>query len=132
GPVVVSLPEDMLTDRVEAPDARPYAVLETTPQRSDLEAAQAALVAARNPLVVLGGSRWDAEAVMLMTQVATRLSLPIAVSFRRQSLFPADHPNFVGELGVGSDPRLIEYARESDLVLLLGGRLSELPSQGYS
>src|SRR6185437_1697094 len=62
----------------------------------------------------------------------TAWDLPVATSFRRQGLFPADHANYAGDLGVGAAPYLFEYASSADVVLLLGGRLSELPSQSYA
>ncbi|TKA93968.1 HlyD family efflux transporter periplasmic adaptor subunit, partial [Cereibacter changlensis] len=92
----------------------------------------ALLDAAERPLIVAGGSGWDAEAVTRLAGFAEAFSCPVTVSFRRQGLFPCDHPNFAGDLSVGANPKLVDYAKASDLVLLLGGRLSEMPSQSYS
>ncbi|HKX35812.1 MAG TPA: thiamine pyrophosphate-dependent enzyme, partial [Rhizorhapis sp.] len=78
------------------------------------------------------GPRWTAEAVSGFAQWAKGWSLPVAVSFRRQMLFPADHPCFVGDLGLGANPRLAAHVRDADLVLLVGGRLPEVPSQNYT
>lgn len=132
GPVVIGLPEDMLTEVAVVADAKPYKVSEPVPAEHEIEQVRAILAAAERPLVIAGGTRWDATAVNNLVRLAEEFSLPVAVSFRRQSLFPADHKNFVGDLGVGSNPELVEYARSSDAVILLGGRLSELPSQSYS
>jgi acetolactate synthase I/II/III large subunit len=131
GPVVVSLPEDMLGDEVEVPDARPYITPEAAPAAEALIGLQQLLLAAERPLAIVGGSGWDAAAVDDLAEFAERQQLPVAVSFRRQMLFPARHPNFAGDIGVGANPALVAYARDADLVLLLGGRLSELPSQHY-
>jgi acetolactate synthase-1/2/3 large subunit len=132
GPVVIALPEDMLTEMAAVADARRYQVFDAAPNAADLARMQELLAGARRPLVIAGGSRWDQGAVDGLVRFAEHFELPVAVSFRRQSLFPARHPNFAGDIGVGTNPRLAEYARSADLVMLLGGRFSELPSQSYS
>ncbi len=93
---------------------------------------QKRLWAAKSPVAILGGSRWDPQAIARFQRFAERFDLPVAVSFRRQMLFPADHPNFAGDLGIGPNPKLLARIKESDLVILVGGRLSEMPSQSYS
>jgi acetolactate synthase I/II/III large subunit len=70
--------------------------------------------------------------VQRFTRFAERFSLPVAVTFRRQMLFPADHPSYAGDLGLGVNPKLLKRIEESDLILLVGGRLSEIPSQSYT
>lgn len=132
GPVVVALPEDMLTQTARVADAKPFRRAEAGPRAGDILAVRRALAGAKRPLAILGGSRWSAEAVKQMEAVSQTLGLPVAVSFRRQMLFNADHPNFAGDLGLGGNPDLLDYARSSDCVLLLGGRLSEIASQGYT
>ena len=81
--------------------------------------------------VILGGSRWSQEAVQQFTGFAQRYALPVACSFRRQMLFSAEHPCYAGDLGLGVNPKLLARIRASDLLILVGGRLSEVPSQGY-
>lgn len=132
GPVVVALPEDMLTDMAQVADALPYRIAEAGPREEDLDAVMVALAEAERPLVILGGSRWDAEAVGRFEALAAKQGLPVAVSFRRQMLFDAGHPHFVGDLGLGANRALLDYAQSADLVLLIGGRLSEIASQGYT
>ena len=132
GPVVVALPEDVLGDEVRVPDALPYRVAEPAPSSDDLEAIAALLREARRPLLVAGGSRWSAAAVDDLIGLSERLALPVATSFRRQDRFPTDHPHFAGELGTACEPALAAFFRDSDLVLLVGGRFSEMPSQGWT
>jgi len=132
GPVVVALPEDMLTASARVPDARPYAVAEPAPSADDLASVERLLTSARRPLVVAGGSRWTAAAVEDLIAWSETTGLPVATSFRRQSLFPASHPHFAGELGVACEPALARCCAESDLVLLVGGRFAEMPSQGWT
>ncbi len=132
GPVVVALPEDVLTDLASVEDARRYKTFETAPQAEDLATLKGMLAKARHPLVIAGGTRWDQQAVDQLVSFSERFELPVAVSFRRQSLFPASHPNYVGDIGVGANPELVAYAKSADFILLLGGRLSESPSQRYT
>ena len=132
GPVVVALPEDMLAETAGVADAPPYAAVETEPGAASMQALRALLAGARAPVAILGGSRWDARAVERFAAFAGRWRLPVAVSFRRQMLFPADHDCYIGDVGLGINPALRRRVEDADLVLLVGGRLSEVPSQSYS
>uniref|UniRef100_A0A9E7ZNS7 Thiamine pyrophosphate-binding protein n=1 Tax=Bosea sp. NBC_00436 TaxID=2969620 RepID=A0A9E7ZNS7_9HYPH len=132
GPVVIALPEDVLTDLADVADAEPYQVTEQHPAPAQMADLAKRLAAAKSPIAILGGSRWSPEAIADFQAFAERFDLPVAVSFRRQMLFPADHPNFAGDLGIGPNPKLLARIKESDLVLLVGGRLSEMPSQSYT
>jgi acetolactate synthase-1/2/3 large subunit len=82
--------------------------------------------------VIVGGSRWCAEAAATMQRFAGRFALPVATSYRRAHLFDPLHPSYAGDLGIGPNPKLLKHLKESDLVVLVGGRLGELPSQGYT
>jgi len=131
GPVVIALPEDMLTQAATVADALPYAVTETYPGAVQLAELQERLAQAQRPVVILGGSRWSEAAVQQFTAFAEAFSLPVYCSFRRQMLFNAKHACYGGDLGLGANPRLLARIRQSDLVMVVGGRLSEVPSQGY-
>lgn len=132
GPVVLSLPEDMLTERVPRPDVLPYTPVEPQIGLGDLAALRRHLAAAKRPIAILGGGGWNQLAVDRMARFAEKWQLPMAVSFRRQSLFDHLHPCFAGHVGIGVDPVLKARVEGADLVLLLGGRLSEMPSQSYT
>ena len=132
GPVVVALPEDMLIDMVEVKDALPFSPAVTHPGPFDMEALQRRLLAAQRPIVLAGGSGWSEQGVKDLARFAENFNLPVAVTFRRQMLFAADHPNFAGDLGIGPNPKLLQRVKDADLVLLVGGRLSEMPSQSYT
>jgi acetolactate synthase-1/2/3 large subunit len=132
GPVVIALPEDMLTDEVRVADPPPYEVVETHPSAAQMTQLQKLFWAAQRPVAILGGTRWSAQAVQRFTRFAERLSLPVATSFRRQMLFPAEHACYAGDLGIGPNPKLLARIKDSDLILLVGGRLSEMPSQSYT
>jgi acetolactate synthase-1/2/3 large subunit len=132
GPVVLSLPEDMLRDEANAVDAAVWAQVETWPGLSQMAQLQKMLWSAKRPLAIVGGSRWSEEAVVGFRRFADRFALPVACSFRRQMLFDHDHANYVGEIGYGINPALAARVREADVLLLVGGRMSEAASLGYT
>ncbi len=132
GPVVIGLPEDMLRELAQVPDAPAFRVQEIHPGLAQMADLQKRLWAAKSPVMVLGGSMWSQAAVARVMRFAERFELPVAVSFRRQMLFPADHPCFAGDLGIGPNPALLRRLQGADLVLAVGARLGEMPSQGYS
>jgi acetolactate synthase-1/2/3 large subunit len=131
GPVVVALPEDMLTEAATVADALPYQVTETHPGAAQMAELAQRLQAAQQPVAILGGSRWSEQAVQEFAAFAQAWQLPVYCSFRRQMLFPATHTCYGGDLGLGANPKLLARIQASDLVLGVGGRLSEVPSQGY-
>lgn len=132
GPVVLALPEDMLTETATLADAPAIVPAETWPGLADMAQLQKLLWAAKRPIALAGGGRWSAKAVQSLARFAERFKLPVSVTFRRQMLFPAEHPSYAGELGIGPNPTLLARVTEADLVLLIGGRLGEMPSQAYS
>jgi acetolactate synthase I/II/III large subunit len=132
GPVVIALPEDMLRDSCEALSGRRVDVAEPAP--TQLAAAEVCklLEDAKSPFLILGGSRWDEEAVAAVHEFAETWGLPVGCSFRRQQLFDHLHPNYAGDVGLGINPALKKQIASSDLVVLLGARFSENPSQGFT
>lgn len=132
GPVVIALPEDMLVEHASVPDAPHYEVIESAPSAAQLDDLARLLADAKRPIAILGGTRWNQAAVDCITEFAARWQLPVAVEFRRQMLFPTDHPCFVGDVGLGSNPQLMQTIRDADLVLLVGARMSEIASQNYT
>ncbi|MDX8438681.1 thiamine pyrophosphate-binding protein [Mesorhizobium australafricanum] len=132
GPVVISLPEDMLTSEVEAAQALPHTPVETRPGEAELDALEMLLNGAKRPFVILGGTRWDEAAVARMRSIAETWSLPVGCSFRRQMLFDNLHPNYAGDVGIGINPKLAAAIKQADVVLLIGGRMGEMPSSDYT
>jgi acetolactate synthase-1/2/3 large subunit len=132
GPVVVALPEDMLTERVAVADAPPYHPVEATPGRAEMEAFAALVAKAERPTLLLGGSRWSEAGCAAITRFAERFPMPVATTFRRGHLFHPLHPHYAGDLGIGANAKLVARVKASDLVVLVGGRLSEMQSQGYT
>lgn len=132
GPVVISLPEDMLTDQVEALQPLSYTPVETHPGLPEIGQLQALLEQAERPLVILGGTRWSEKAVDQLRLTLERWSLPVGCSFRRQALFDQLHASYAGDVGIGINPKLGAYIKQADLVLLIGGRFGEMPSSDYT
>ncbi|NNM73489.1 thiamine pyrophosphate-binding protein [Enterovirga aerilata] len=132
GPVVVALPEDMLLDTAVVEDAPRVQPVEPWPAPQAVDELGRMLGEARRPLVILGGSRWSEAARAGMVEFSERFGLPVATSFRRAQLFPADHPNYAGDVGINPGPKMTERVKGADLVLLVGGRMSEMPSSSYT
>ncbi|MGC0224110.1 thiamine pyrophosphate-binding protein [Pseudooceanicola nitratireducens] len=132
GPVVIALPEDMLVETADVPDAPKAEPIEMSPSAPGMDSLAARLAKAKKPIAILGGGDWRGETRDTMIAFAERHGLPVAVQFRRGGSFPADHPNYVGDLSIGANPRLVQAVKDADLVLMLGGRMSESPSQNYS
>jgi acetolactate synthase I/II/III large subunit len=132
GPVVVSLPEDMLSERVAVDDAPAFSPIETSPGPVEMAKFVQLLGGARAPILILGGSRWSQEASDRVAGFAEKFALPVCTTFRRLHLFDALHPCYAGDLGIGPNPKLVERINSADLVALIGGRMGELPSQSYT
>ena len=132
GPVVVALPEDMLTDVVDVADAPAFKKVPMYPGAAQLMELHALLGKAERPLVVAGGGGWTSDAVANLRAFSGRFSLPVAASFRCQDLFDNTHENYAGDLGLAAGPKLIQRVKDSDLLIVVGARLGEMTTGGYS
>ncbi|WP_371170392.1 thiamine pyrophosphate-binding protein [Aliiroseovarius sp. 2305UL8-7] len=131
GPVVVALPEDMLSACVDVPD-RPAIQTSTghvTPQ--DAARVLEAIQSTKRPLLVAGGSVWSPTAAGDLTDFAAAHALPIATAFRRQDYVDNRHPNYVGDLGLGINPGLKAMFDEADALIVLGSRLGDILTGSY-
>lgn len=131
GPVVLALPEDMLSARAEVPDILPPAKALDAVAPQSLQAIADALAGASRPLVVPGGSLWSQRAAEDLAILAGNWGLPVAVPFRRQGHMDNAHPNYVGDLGVGMNPALGQALAQADCILSLGSRLGDTLTRGY-
>ena len=132
GPVVVALPEDMLTERVAVADGEPFEPVEMWPGQTDMARLQKLIWSSERPIVLLGGSRWSQAASEAVMRFADRFHVPVATTFRRAHLFDPEHRCYAGDLGIGPNPALLARIRAADLVIAVGARLGELPSQSYT
>ena len=132
GPVVIAIPEDVLDAQTTAPVALPQAAIAAAPAPLDLAILREWLSRASRPLVIAGGDigRCDArEALRLFVECWV---LPTAVSFRNHDLFPNTHRLYAGDLGLANPPQQMAVMGESDLLLVLGARLSDITTQGFT
>jgi acetolactate synthase-1/2/3 large subunit len=132
GPVVLALPEDMLACESKAADAKPYVPSEPHPGREAMERFRQLLGAAKNPLVILGGPNWSHEACNDMQRFVQANALPCACAFRYQDLFDNRHDNYVGDVGIGINPVLAGRVKQADLLIVVGARLGEMTTSGYT
>ena len=132
GPVVLSLPEDMLAEQITAQALHPAVTAQQALSEQACAIITQHLAQAKNPLLLLGGSTWDNASRTAIHTFAEKWKLPVSVSLRRQHLFDHGHPNFAGHCGIAADPALQERIKKSDLIVMIGGRLSEMPSQSYA
>jgi acetolactate synthase-1/2/3 large subunit len=131
GPVVLVLPEDTLSGQAMSTEIKPFSALETYPSSAELQHMAHLLEQANNPIIIIGGSRWCADSVAHIETFAEQFNVPVACSFRRQMLFNHNHLNYAGDVGLGINPDLKSAIGTADLVILMGGRFSEVPSQNY-
>ncbi len=132
GPVVLALPEDMLTDEVAVAPGRSWAPVRAFPDPAAVDRTLAWLGEAARPLVILGGGGWDADAVAALRRFVETNDLPTAVGFRRQDYLDNTHRCYMGDIGIGANPDLLRRLDEADLLLVIGARLGEMTSDGYT
>ena len=131
GPVVLALPEDMLTEPAACADAARYHPVQAHPAVEDMARLHVLLSAARRPFMILGGGGWNANACADIAAFADRFDLPVGVSFRRQDYFDNTHCCYAGHIGISVAPPLSDRVRDADLLLLVGTRLGEASSRSY-
>ena len=131
GPVVLALPEDMLTDTAEVADAAPSVGAQAAPAPQQMQELLALLEKAERPIMVVGGGVWDADAAEAVKRFAAVNQLPVFATFRRQDLVDNTCDGYAGYLGVAMAPTAAKRARDCDLVLALGTRLGDVETDGY-
>ena len=132
GPVVLGLPEDMLSERCAIADARRYQTVRPSPPPAAMGRLRELLAGARRPLLMVGGGGWSAEAAQGVQAFAEANLLPTCAAFRCQDLFDNRHPLYVGDCSLAIAPGLARRLRDCDLLIVLGARLGELTTQGYT
>jgi acetolactate synthase-1/2/3 large subunit len=132
GPVVLALPEDMLTDSVDVPDAGRYRPVQPSPSAAQMHDLRDRLEEAKRPFLILGGGGWSSQAVADIRAFAEAANLPVGCSFRCQDLFDNGHQNYAGDVGIGINPKLAERVKNTDLLIVVGARLGEMTTSGYT
>ena len=132
GPVVIALPEDMLLDEVEAVDRPILSAALQVPDETQISKIFDLLRKAERPIAIVGGAGWSEDAGSDFAAFAERISLPVAGAFRRQDAIPNSSPAWAGNLGYGPNPRLVQRIKDADLLLVVGARLGEATTDGYT
>ena len=132
GPVVVSLPEDMLRDVASARPGPRVEAVERAPSADDVEAVRAVLAAAERPVLLIGGGGWTTGGRAALRDLAIRYDLPVVATFRRHDLFDNNDDRYVGEAGVGMPPAVRRTLVEADVVLAIGARFGEITTDVYT
>jgi acetolactate synthase-1/2/3 large subunit len=133
GPVVLSLPEDVLSDPCPAvPGAPAYQRVAASPSGAQIERLRERLEGARRPMVIAGGSGWTQQACDDLRRFVETWRLPIGCAFRYQDTIDNEHPNYAGDVGLGINPALAQRIRDADLLLAVGPRLGEATTGGYT
>ncbi|OGA50941.1 MAG: thiamine pyrophosphate-binding protein [Betaproteobacteria bacterium RIFCSPLOWO2_12_FULL_62_13] len=132
GPVVLALPEDMLTSSAEVADARHFQCVRAHPSAADLDKMRSMLARAKRPLMLLGGGGWSVKACQDIQAFAEANAIPVACTYRCQDLFDNRHPNYAGDVSVGLNPALEQRIRDADLLLVVGPRLGGWTTSHYT
>ncbi|MFQ5763379.1 MAG: thiamine pyrophosphate-binding protein [Rhodospirillales bacterium] len=132
GPVVLAVPEDMLTARAVPADIGPAQAIQAHPGPADLDTLRGLLAKAERPFVIVGGGGWSAEACARFLSFAEKNALPVAVTFRCQDKFDNLHAGYAGDMGVAINPKLAQRIRDADLLMVVGARLGEMTTGGYA
>ena len=132
GPVALALPEDMLTERVVAVDSRAYQRVSAAPRSEDMARLADILSSAERPLAVVGGGGWSLQACEDVLRFLEAWNLPAVTSFRGKDRLDNRHPLYVGDMGIGIDPKLAQRIGQSDALIVIGPRLGEMTTNGYT
>jgi acetolactate synthase I/II/III large subunit len=132
GPVVLALPEDMLSSETDAADGLPFHIVQPFPGAEQIGALQGMLERADRPLAILGGGGWTSRTAQDMRTFLEANEIPAGAAFRRQDSLDNDSPSYAGDVGIGINPKLATRVRESDLLLVVGPRLGEMTTSGYT
>ena len=132
GPVVLALPEDMLSASATVGEARPYRAVNAHPSAAQMLEVRALLAGASRPFVIVGGFGWTRDAARLFREFVEANHLPVGCAFRFQDCLDNSHPNYAGDVGIGINPKLAARIANADVVLCIGARLGEMTTSGYT
>ena len=132
GPVVLVLPEDMLTEAVTLAPLPKVFPVEAWSDPGSLRRLREMLLQAERPFVIAGGGGWTVQAAQALQRFAENWKLPVGNAFRFQDTFDNFHPLYAGDVGIGINPKLAARVKESDLVIAIGPRLGEMTTGGYT
>ncbi|GAA0598200.1 thiamine pyrophosphate-binding protein [Virgibacillus siamensis] len=132
GPVVVSLPEDVLPVETKMHFGPAVVKPKPKPSEQEMKNVETVLLTAEKPLIIAGGGVKSSQAEGALIKFAEKFSIPVMAAFRRHDCFPNDHPLYAGHLGLGTNQKLLKTVHDADVILALGTRLSEVTTQDYT
>ena len=132
GPVVLGLPEDMLSALADVADARPAIVAGLSPGPTAMRELANRLAKAERPMMIVGGPGWSGDVQAAYQAIAEQYEMPVASAFRFQDYIDNRHRCYAGTIGIGSDPKLLDAVKTSDLLIVVGARMGEMTTQGYT
>jgi len=132
GPVVVALPEDVLGHGVRIADALCHQPVQAAATDTQIATLRGLLRQAQRPLLMVGGAGWTLPARDNLRRFVEANDLPVVCGFRFQDRFDNEHPNYIGDAGIGINPKLADRIRTADLVIAIGLRLGEITTAGYT
>ncbi len=132
GPVVLALPEDVLVQVADVPDAKRHVRVQAAPSPAQMARLDGLLASAARPLLLVGGSAWDEASRASVRTFAHRFGLPVACAWRFQDAYDNGDAHYVGEVGIGVNPKLGARVKQADLLISVGVRLGEMTTNGYT
>ena len=132
GPVLLALPEDMLFSEAAVADAPRFRAPRAAPSPADMQELERLLALAKRPFVLLGGGGWTKRAADSLRAWAEASGIAVGCAFRCQDYFDNRHPNYAGDVGIGINPKLAQRVKDADLLLVIGARLGEMTTGGYT
>ncbi len=132
GPVLLALPEDMLFSEAAVADAPHFRTPRAAPSPADMKELERLLAGARRPFVLVGGGGWSRQSTDALRAWAESAGIPVGAAFRCQDYFDNRHPNYAGDVGIGINPRLAQRVKDADVLLVIGARLGEITTGGYT
>jgi acetolactate synthase-1/2/3 large subunit len=132
GPVVLALPEDILYEQASEKPTAPAHIVQPGLDQAIFQEAMKTFANANKPMILAGGGNWNELACNALVSWAKREGVPLATSFRSQDLVDNLDPCYAGDLGIGANPALVKRIQEADALLVIGERLGEMTTAGYS
>src|SRR3989454_11607346 len=132
GPVVLALPEDTLFSQAAVADVPRYHTVRPSPSPAEVSSLRELLLKAQRPFVLIGGGGWSRDACLKLQRWIEAAGLPVGTSFRCQDLFDNRSPSYAGDVGIGINPKLAQRVKEADVLLVIGARLGEMTTSGYT
>ncbi|MDB5508084.1 MAG: thiamine pyrophosphate-binding protein [Hyphomicrobiales bacterium] len=132
GPVMLSIPEDVLAATSAVGDAEPFKILTPAPTAHDMAQLHDLLQAAQRPLMIVGGGGWTAHDVAGLAKFAQQNGLPVVAGFRCQDLLDNRDPHYIGDMSLGGSRPLAARLAQADFLLVVGDRLGEVTTRAYT